>query len=600
MIRLVVDGSRYLAKNGVMSFIATVNQYIKRDLQYGTWIENNEPGEGDLSALSEECRSFGYRPRISIIMPTWNTDEKWLRRAIESLLSQVYDNWELCIADGSSEKPHVQRILSECACKDPRIKVKLLKDNKGIAGNSNEALSLATGEFVGFLDHDDELLPFALYEVAKVLNKYNYLDLIYSDEDKIDGKGKRSEPFFKPDWSPDLFNSCNYMCHFTLIPMRILEEIGGFAAGYDGSQDYDLFLRATENIDRDRIYHIPKILYHWRMIPGSAAASCNAKPYAYIAAKKALTDSMTRRGIGISEVADGSGTGIYRIKYSLIDEPRVSIIIASRDNAEGLKNCIQSIFKKTQYDNFEIAIVDNKGRKEETQKYYGDLAKVERVKLLYYDHDFNYSAMNNFAVSKTSSDYILFLNDHTEVISGGWLSAMLEHAQRKEVGAVGGKLLLKSKLFKNESIQHCGMALGLGAHGVAGHVYYKWPDINGYMGLNNIIRNCSAVTAACMLTKRSIFERVGGFDEVNLPMAFGEVDFCLKLRRCGYYVVYTPYAQMYYHESSGRGRDNSPDAQKRSMEEANYMKRKWGETLDNDPFYNPNLSKTRGDYSIRL
>jgi len=595
MYRLSHQGYDLLSNNGWKSFSDAFLHYINQRSQYKKWIRKNEPFGPELKIISEECKKFHYTPKISIVMPTWNTCEPYLRAAIESILAQAYGNWELCISDGNSTKQHVKRVLYEYSSKDPRIMVKFLTENEGIAGNSNEAISLATGEFVGFLDHDDELLPFALYDVVKALNDNNNLCLIYSDEDKIDTNGKRVEPFFKPDWSPDLFNSCNYLCHFTVIRKRILDEIGGFARGYDGSQDYDLFLRATETIKGDEIYHIPRILYHWRMIPESTAAACSAKPYARIAAKKALSDSMMRRGIEISEISDGLWPGCYRTKYALIGDPKVSILIPNRDNTEILKNCIDSILSKTNYINFEIVVIDNQSRSEAAKNYYVDLIKTDRVKLLYYDYPFNYSAMNNFAASKTSSDYILFLNNDTEIISGEWLSAMLEHVQRNEVGAVGGKLL-----FKNGTIQHCGIVLGLGEHKVAGHIYHNYSDFNGYMGIINLIRNCSAVTAACMLTKRSAFKMVGGFDEVNLPIAFNDVDYCLKLRQHGYYIVYTPYAQMYHHESLSRGSDNSPDAQKRFSDEANYMITKWGKFLDKDSFYSPNLSKTRGDCSIIL
>ncbi len=579
---------------GCIGFQALANLRFRDP--YDVWIAQNETslqGNGQVSALDADA--LAYRPKISIITPVWNTDERWLRLAIESVLNQAYDNWELCIADGGSTKQHVRAVVEEYASKDPRIRVRFLEKNEGIAGNSNQALSLASGEFVGFLDHDDELVPFSLLEVIKAINEDPDLDFIYSDEDKIDERGQRFAPFFKPDWSPDLFLSCNYPCHFTVIRKKILDEIGGFSQGYDGSQDYDLFLRSTERTLSRRVKHIPKILYHWRTISESAASSCSAKPYAYIAAKRALVDSMARRGVEIVGVADGFWTGSYRVRYAVKRDPKVSILIPNKNSPEVLRRCIDSIVKNTLYPNYEIVIIDNQSDDPELLKYYDDLTKSGMAALLHYDRPFNYSAINNFAASKTESDYILFLNNDVEVISSDWISAMLEHAQRDDVGAVGGKLL-----FTNRSIQHCGIVLGLGEHRVAGHPYYKYPDHNGYFGIINLVRNCSAVTGACLMTRRSCFEEAGGFDELNLSVAFNDVDYCLKLRERGYFVVYTPYAQLYHHESSSRGSDDSPGKKERFLSEVSYMRARWGGILDNDPFYSPNLSLIKEDFSIRL
>jgi len=575
----------------------SVNIQVYHDIRvrddYELWILKNEPKEEDLKRMAEECKKFKYRPKISIIMPTWNTDERWLRRAIESVLNQVYDNWELCIADGGSTKPHVRKILEEYAKKDKRIKVKFLPKNLGIAGNSNEALKLATGEFVAFLDHDDELAPFALYEVVKLLNEKPDLDFIYSDEDKIDEKGRRKDPFFKPDYSPDMFLSCNYICHLSVIRKSLVDKVGGFRLGYDGSQDYDLFLRVLEHTDK--IAHIPKILYHWRTIETSAAASTSAKPYAYEAAKKALADAMKRRGIEIEGVYDGLWLGSYRIKYKIKGNPKVSIIIPTKDKVEVLKRCIDSILNKTTYQNYEIVIVDNNSQEEKTFEYYETIKDHPKIRILEYNKPFNFSAINNYAVSKVDSEFILFLNNDTEVITSEWLSAMLEHAQRKEVGAVGAKLL-----FPDGKIHHCGIILGLGFHRVSGNIYYRFPDHHGYFGIINMVRNYSAVTAACMLTKKSLFEEVGGFDEVNLPVAFNDVDYCLKLREKGYLIVYTPYAVLYHYESLSRGYEDTPEKQARFLREVRYMRKKWGHILDNDPYYNPNLMRDREDFSIRV
>ena len=578
----------------------SVNIQVYHDIKvrddYELWILKNEPKGEDLKRMAEECKKFKYRPKISIIMPTWNTDERWLRKAIESVLNQVYDNWELCIADGGSTKPHVRRILEEYAEKDKRVKVKFLPKNLGIAGNSNEALKLATGEFVTFLDHDDELAPFALYEVVKLLNEKPDLDFIYSDEDKIDEKGGRRDPFFKPDYSPDMFLSCNYLIHLTVIRKSLVDKVRGFRVGYDGSQDYDLFLRVLEHTDK--IAHIPKILYHWRMTETSAAASTSAKTYAYEAAKKGLADALKRRGIEIEGVYDGLLPSSYRVKYKINGNPKVSIIIPTKDKVEVLKRCVESILNKTTYQNYEIVIVDNNSQEERTFEYYESIKDHPKIRILEYSKPFNFSGINNYAVSKVDSEFILFLNNDTEVVTPEWLSAMLEHAQRKEVGAVGAKLL-----YPNNTIQHAGVVLGLGAgpYRVAGHSHKYLPDsLPGYYYRPHIIQNFSAVTAACMLTKKSLFEEVGGFDEVNLPIAFNDVDYCLKLREKGYLIVYTPYAVLYHHESISRGYEDSPEKQERFMREVRHMREKWMHILDNDPYYSPNLTREREDFSINV
>jgi GT2 family glycosyltransferase/glycosyltransferase involved in cell wall biosynthesis len=594
---LALEGGRVLVNEGFRSFLFRARRRVSSrtpflEDRYHLWRLKNEPTQEELNELKRKAAALKYRPKISIITPVWNTDERWLRLAIESALGQIYDNWELCIADGNSLKPHVKTVLEEYEKKDPRIKVRFLSENEGIAGNSNEALSMASGEFVAFLDHDDELAPFALFEVVKRLNEDPFLDYIYSDEDKIDEKGERRDPFFKPDWSPDMFLSCNYLCHLSVIRKKVVDEVGGFRAGYDGSQDYDLFLRVTERIGDGGIGHIPKILYHWRMIPESAATSCQAKPYAYIAAKKALKDAMVRSGVKIDDVLDGFWTGSYRIKYKIEVEPRVSIIIPTKDNVKMLRKCVDSIIQKTLYRNYDILLIDNQSVRDETFEYYRTIDN-DLIKILNFNEPFNYAKMNNLAVSLCKSEYILFLNNDIEVISEEWLNAMVECAQKNNTGAVGAKLV-----FPNHLIQHCGVILNYNFAAI--HHYYKYPNHHGYFGTINMIRNFSAVTAACMMTKKSLFEEVGGFDEKNLAVAFNDVDYCLKLRRKGYLIVYTPYAELYHHESLSRGYDDTPEKQKRFQREVAYMREKWGEVLDNDPYYNPNLTRDREDFSIRV
>jgi len=599
---LARDGTRILINEGFVAFIRSVARHLNLNsdyYDYQKWMKKNEPDPEGLHRLEKSDRNFSFRPRISIITPVWNTDETWLRCALDSVIAQTYDNWELCIVDGGSGEPYIRPLLHKYADQDPRINVKILKENKGIAGNSNEALAQVTGEYVGFLDHDDELAPFALHEIVALLNRNRDLEFIYSDEDKLDHKGKRITPFFKPDWSPDLFLSQNYICHFTVIRKALVDSVGRFRLGYDGSQDYDLFLRCTEKISPTGIAHIPKILYHWRMIPGSAADHVEIKPYAIISAKKTLADALQRRDEA-GEVTDGIFPGSFRIRYAILDNPRVSIIIPSQDHASTLKRCISSILDKTTYDNYQIIIVDNQSTQEDTFRYYATLEKEPKIQLLHYDKPFNFSAINNYAAARVDSPFLLFLNNDTEVISGEWLSALLEHAQRKGVGAAGAKLL-----YPNDRIQHAGVILGItgtpGEKGVAGHALKNLPDYNsGHFLRSQVIGNFSAVTAACLMMRKEVFDEIGGFDE-TLAIAFNDVDLCLRIRDAGYLIVYTPYSRLYHHESLSRGYEDTPEKQKRFLEEVHYIRGKWGELIDSgDPYYNPNLSVENENFSLNV
>ncbi len=589
---LGLAGGKILINDG---YHAVYQRYLQKDSdlnEYQRWIKKNESAPYELNQLKKISQNFSYRPKISILMPVWNTDEKWLRLAIDSVINQVYDNWELCIADGGSTKLYIKSILKKYAKKNSRIKVKFLTENKGISGNSNEALSLATGEFIGFLDHDDALAPFALHEVVYLLNQNQNFELIYSDEDKIDLSGNRRDPFFKPDWSPDYFLSQNYLCHFSVIRKNRIDSVGAFRTGYDGSQDYDLFLRCTEKISPSYIAHIPKILYHWRIIQGSAAEKEIAKPYAIISAKKALEDALRRRGQD-GEVVEGLFPSSYRIRYAIQDNPLVSIIIPTKDHVDILKRCVQSILDKTEYKNYEIVIVDNQSKDPKTFEYYNLLETNSKIKILHYNKPFNYSAINNYAVTHVDSPYLLFLNNDTEVINAEWLSAMLEHAQRECVGAVGAKLL-----YPNNLIQHAGVIIGLG--GVAGHSHKYFPgDDPGYCNRLRVIQNFSAVTAACVIMRKDIFQKIGGFRE-TLSIAFNDVDLCMRIRSAGYLIVYTPYSQLYHHESLSRGCEDTREKQMRFSREVMLIREQWGIVIDKgDPYYNPNLTLEREDFSIK-
>ena len=576
---------------GIIGFQAFANIATKN--LYELWILKNEPTKADLKQYKKEIQNFNYQPKISIVTPVYNPDVAWIKAAIESVINQVYQKWELCLADAST-KEDVKKCLKTYSEKDPRIKVLFLPDNKGISGNSNEALSLATGEYIGLLDHDDELSPDALYEVVKYLQVNPDADMIYSDEDKIDLEGHRSDPFFKPDWSPDMFLSCMYTCHLGIYRKKIIDDLRGFREGYDGSQDYDLVLRVIEKTDS--IHHIAKVLYHWRTVPGSTAAKGEYKSYAFVAAKKALSDFINRKCIK-GQVIDGVWTGSYHINRDLLGNSLISIIIPTKDNVKVLKKCIDSIFKYTKYNNYEIIIVNNNSTENSTYDYFEIIKKMNNIEILDYEKDFNFSAINNFAVEKAKGDYILFLNNDTEIISENWLDSLLKQAQRKEVGAVGCKLL-----YPNETIQHAGLVLGMGMHKIAGQPHQHFPRSSyGYMGRVAIIHDVSAVTAACIMMRKEVFEEVGGFDEINLAVAYNDIDLCLRLKQLGYLIVYTPYAELYHHESLSRGFEDSPEKQARFLSEARYIREKWGNLIDEgDPYYSKNLTLEKGDFSIRI
>lgn len=534
------------------------------DEQYQLWLQAHALTPAQIRRITKEALEFSYRPKVSIIMPVYNSDPAWLREAIESVRGQLYDDWELCIADDASSEPAVRELLQEYEG-DERIKIVYLKENQGISGASNAALTLATGEYVGFLDHDDELRPDALYEVVKLLNERPELDFIYSDEDKLDEKGNLVSPFFKPDWSPDLLLSTNYVPHFAVYRKTVLDEVGGLRSGCDFSQDYDLALRVTEQTEL--IGHIPLPLYTWRMVPGSAASDRNAKPRSAEAGKRALTDAMQRRGIEAA-VEDGPFNNTYRVRYLIREQPLVSIVIPTRDRVNLLQSCIASIEKKSKYSNYEIIIVDNDSREEATRNY------LERSphRCLPYPGEFRYGAMMNFAVREARGEYVTFLNNDTEVIADEWIEAMLEHAQRPEVAAVGARLL-----YPSGSLQHEGVVIGVGG-GSCLNV-----DTRDYFGLGRLVRNVSALTAACMMVRRQVFEALGRFDE-GLKVAFHDVDYCLRAREKGYLIVYTPYAVLIHYEGASRGSYHP-------QEDELSFRQRWGQPGQyRDPYYNPNLS----------
>jgi len=593
LLKYFIKSIIYIKKHGIIEFVSKVKEkafiYNKGNL-YKKWVLQNEPDEKELKI--QKGIKFNYSPKISIITPVYNTPEIFLIDMMESVINQTYPHWELCIADGGSNKKHIKETLENYKSKDKRIKVKYLSENKGISINSNEGISLATGEFITFLDHDDTLVPFALFEVVKAINENDDVDFIYSDEDKIseDGK-KRFDPHFKPDWSPDTLRSYNYPIHLSVFKRDILEQVGYFREGYDGSQDYDIILRVTEKAKK--IIHIPKVLYHWRISKFSTAWNQYTKMYAFTSAKKALQEHVERLYIDAT-VMDGSFFGVYRVKYKIENNPLISIIIPNKDHSKDLEKCIKSITKKSSYKNFEIIIIENNSFEQKTFTLYDELKKYGFIKIIEWNNKpFNYSQINNFAVKYVSGEILLFLNNDTEVINSDWLECMLEHIIRQEVGAVGAKLY-----YPDNTIQHAGIIVGVG--GVAGHSHKYFPGNSyGYFSRLKIIQNLSAVTGACLMVRKDVFNDIGGFDD-KYSLALNDVDFCLKLREQGYVIIWTPYAELYHYESKSRGYENTIEKKERFKEEIRIFNEKWKDLLaKGDPFYNINLTLEREDFSIK-
>ncbi|MDY6969239.1 MAG: glycosyltransferase, partial [Spirochaetota bacterium] len=543
----------------------------------------------DIDNIKKKIDQFEYMPLISVIMPVYNIDPKWFELAVKSVQDQFYPNWELCIADDCSTNKKTREYLE--SIDNNRIKIKFCKTNQGIAEASNEAASLAKGEYIALLDNDDELTPDALYEVVKIINEKG-AEFIYSDEDKITPNGKFVEPHFKPDYSPDLFLSQNYICHLCVIKKNLFDNVCGFRNGFQGSQDHDLQLRAVERTNK--IYHIPKVLYHWRKIPGSTADKFHSKSYAWDAGRKAIEEALKRRNIE-GEVYLGKYPGSYRVKRKIINNSLISIIIPFNDKPELLEKCINSILKKSTYTNIEIICISNNSIESKTFdiiKYYKEYDK--RIKFFEYNIPFNYSKINNYAVSHTNGTHIILLNNDIEIISPDWIEGLLEHSQRPEVGAVGAKLY-----YPNNTIQHAGIIVGIFGNAGHSHKLFNKNEV-GYYARPHIIQNISAVTGACLMVKKSVYLDVGGLNEEELSIAYNDVDFCLRLREKGYLNVFTPYCEAYHHESLSRGGEDTRDKLKRFQNEIKYMQKRHAEILKKgDPYYNPNLTLTRENFGLK-
>jgi len=623
---------------------------VENEERYEQWWRSQELDSQAIGKMKQRLDKFKYKPVISVLVPVYNTPARWLEECFQSVEKQIYPYWELCVVDDASTSVETREVLNrwkEKSKEDKRIKILRQGNNLHISLTTNNCLKLAGGDFVALLDHDDTLHPGALYLVAKELNRDKDLDFIYSDEDKLDKNGKHCDPYFKSGWNPDLLLSTNYICHLSVIRKSLMEKLGGMRKGYEGSQDYDLSLRITEVTQK--IAHIPQVLYHWRKVQGSTSFSYQEKGYVDKASIKALRDAGERRKENW-KVRKGFATCSFRVKRQINDKKKVAIIIPFRDKVELLKKCVESILKKTDYPNYELVLVDNESKEKETLEYLKkvldprvkpeddntsrvgssqrptvgselnsepedsrnrgslprrqagrfNLEPTPRVRVLKYSHPFNFSAINNWAVKQTDAPWVLFLNNDITAINRGWLSAMVEHVQRSEVGAVGAKLL-----YPNGKIQHAGVILGIGkfkdkSFGVAGHSHKYYPKgSHGYFEQIDLIRDYSAVTAACLLTRKDVFERVGGFDEKVFQVAWNDIDFCLRLRGKGYLVVYTPYAQLYHYESISRGLDTSGGKMERFHRECEIMYDRWSKVLARDPYYNSNLSLEDESFRIK-
>ena len=584
----IKKGVRYLKHYGVKGFYARLlERFEEREVEYQEWYEKHKLSEEELAR--QRKKKWKDPVVISVLVPAYRTPEVFLKQMMESVLLQTYPYLELCIADGSGTDDSVEKVVKEYQKKDPRVRYRRLEKNEGIAGNTNAAIEMASGEYLALFDHDDLLSPNALFEVASAIEKEK-ADVIYTDEDKVTSDLKEHfQPHFKPDFNPDLLCANNYICHLFVVKRSLALKLGGQDPAYDGAQDYDFIFRCTENAEK--IVHVAKILYHWRVHQASTADNPSSKLYAFDAGKRAIEAHLARIGAK-AEVSHTKDLGFYRVKYQVQGNPLVSIVIPNKDEKETLKKCLESIWKKTSYSNYEIILVENNSTTQEIRDYYKELDGKERVRVVYWDKEFNYSAINNFGISHAKGEYILCLNNDITVISPDWMEELLANCQRPEVGIVGARLY-----YPDNTIQHAGIVLGMG--GCAGSLFVGLArSRGGYLHKAALQQDLSAVTAACFMVKKEVFEKAGGFEE-KLAVAFNDVDFCLKVRHAGYLVVYDPYAELYHHESKTRGYENTEAKKRRFQEEIEYMRCHWMPDILRDPYYNETLSLKASDYSLR-
>jgi O-antigen biosynthesis protein len=563
---------------------------LSRRSAYERWLRANDLRPADEEVVRSMVAVLPRTPPISVLMPVYQTPERYLRAALESVLAQLYPHWELCAADDASPDPRVREVLREYARRDPRVKLALRERNGHIAEASNSALALATGEYVALLDHDDALAPDALFQLALAALRDPDAGVIYSDEDKIDDLGRRSEPYFKPDWSPDSFLARMYVGHLLALKRELVEAVGGFRPGFEGSQDYDLVLRATERTER--VHHIPRVLYHWRIHPDSTAAETGAKAYAYEAGRRAIEEAIARRGEP-GRVEQLPEPGSYVVRYAIREHRKVEVIVPTRDHGEDVERVLGSVFANASYPAFEVLLIDNGSTDPASLATFARWAASEpRVRVVRYDVPFNFARINNFGVAQTDGAYLLFLNNDTEVLTPDWMEAMVEQAQRPSIGAVGARLL-----YPDGTVQHAGVVTGIG--GVAGHAHkYADGESGGYFNTLRTTNNYSAVTAACMMVRRDAFLAAGGFDE-RLAVAFNDVDLCLKLRALGLYNVYLAHVRLVHHESKSRGYEDDPEKQARFEAERRLMEERWRTGERADPHYSAHLSLDAEDFSLR-
>ena len=594
--KYVEKGIRYWKSQGVAALAEKVVTKGKNVRQgppsYQKWIRHHLPDRNELE--KQKKTSFGYRPKISFVVPLYKTPEKYLRRLTESFQEQTYSNWELCFSDGSGAQSPLTELLKELTAKDNRIKYVSHEEPLQISENTNSAIEIATGDFIAFADHDDELTPNALFECVKAINEKPQTLVIYTDEDKMSMDGhKFFQPHFKPDYNPDLLCTVNYICHLFVVSRKVIEKVGGLRSEFDGAQDYDFVLRCVEAVKDEEICHIPKILYHWRCHEDSTAENPESKLYAFEAGRRAIQAHYERTGIH-AEVFEGEYLGLYRTKFIRDHDPLISIIIPNKDHIDDLKRCMESIEQKSTYKNYEYIIVENNSTDPATFEYYKKLeAENPRVRMVYWDGVFNYSAINNYGASFAKGEYLLLLNNDTEIINPDCLEELLGYCMRKDVGAVGARLY-----YEDDTIQHAGVVIGFG--GIAGHCFVQQKrGTTGYCHRIICAQDYSAVTAACMMVKRSAFDAVGGLSE-ELAVAFNDIDFCMKLRKAGYLIVYNPYAELYHYESKSRGLEDTPEKVARFNKEVATFEKKWPDILKKgDPYYNPNLTLKSQDFSLK-
>lgn len=568
-------------------------QGFDNDYDYQEWYELTKPSQEELERQRKE--KLPVQPLLSVVIPAYKTPEDYLREMLDSIQAQTYSNWEVCVVNGSPEGQGqtIEKVMSQYAKRDSRFRYKNLGENRGISGNTNAAIDMAEGGYIVLADHDDTLPEHALYEVAAAINAHPQCEMIYSDEDKLDmDGGALFDPHFKPDFNADLLTSVNYICHLLIVKRELLERVGGFRHEFDGAQDYDFIFRCTEAARE--IYHIPKVLYHWRCHQQSTASNPQSKLYAFSAGSRAIMAHYERCGIPAEKVEKGVDYGIYHTTFCIRDNPLVSVVIPNKDHRKDLDLCIRSILEKATYKNLEYIIIENNSTEKETFAYYQSIQKeFPQIRVVTWEREFNYSAINNYGATFAKGEYLLFLNNDTEIIEPRLFEEMLGFCQRKEVGVVGARLL-----YQDDTIQHAGVVIGFG--GIAGHTFIGLHQAeNSYFHRAMCAQDYSAVTAACMMTKAGVFRQVGGFTE-ELAIAFNDIDYCMKVRAVGFLVVYAPYALMYHYESKSRGLEDTPEKEARFNREIAIFARRWPDILaKGDPYYNPNLTLRKSNFALR-